>query len=60
MTHLRKMMLGELQRRNYSADTTRNYLRVVADFAKHFGKSPDKLGLNDFEPTKPICCENGS
>ena len=47
MTHLRKMMLEELQRRNYSAITTRNYLRVVADFAKHFGKSPDKLGLNE-------------
>ena len=47
MTHLRKMMLEELQRRNYSADTARNYLRVVADFAKHFGKSPDKLGLNE-------------
>ena len=47
MTHLRKMMLEELQRRNYSADTTRNYLRVVAHFAKHFGKSPDKLGLNE-------------
>ena len=47
MTRLRKMMLEELQRRNYSADTTRNYLRVVADFAKHFGKSPDKLGLNE-------------
>jgi integrase/recombinase XerD len=47
VTRLRKMMLEELQRRNYSADTTRNYLRVVADFAKHFGKSPDKLGLNE-------------
>src|SRR5215472_2667992 len=40
------MMLEELQRRNYSAVTTRNYLRVVADFVKFFGKSPDKLGLN--------------
>jgi site-specific recombinase XerD len=40
------MMLEELQRRNYSAITTRNYLRVVADFAKYFGKSPDKLGPN--------------
>ena len=47
MTRLRKIMLEELQRRNYSATTTRNYLRVVADFAKHFGKSPDKLGLNE-------------
>ncbi len=43
MTRLRKMMLEELQRRNYSEITTRKYLRVVTDFAKHFGKSPDKL-----------------
>jgi hypothetical protein len=28
------MMLEELQRRNNSAITTRNYLRVVAEFAK--------------------------
>jgi integrase/recombinase XerD len=47
VTRLRKMMLEELQRRNYSAITTRNYLRVVADFAKYFGKSPDKLGPNE-------------
>ena len=47
MTRLRKMMLEELQRRNYSQITTRNYLRVVADFARHYGKSPDKLGPNE-------------
>ncbi len=47
MTRFRKMMLEELQRRNYSAITTRNYLRVVADFAKYFGKSPDRLGPNE-------------
>jgi hypothetical protein len=41
VTRLRKMMLEELQRRNYSAITTRNYLRVVSYFAKHFGESPD-------------------
>ena len=46
MTRLRKTMLEELQRRNYSAITTRNYLRVVTEFAKYFGKSPDKLGPN--------------
>jgi integrase/recombinase XerD len=47
MTRLRKMMLEELQRRNYSAITTRNYLRVVTEFARHFGKSPDRLGPNE-------------
>jgi hypothetical protein len=36
-------MLEELQRRNYAKSTIRVYLRVVADFARHFGKSPDKL-----------------
>src|SRR3989442_3662081 len=41
------MMLEELQRRSYSAITTRNYLRVVTEFAKCFGKSPDKLGPNE-------------
>src|SRR5271166_694442 len=38
------MMLEELQRRNYSKRTTRYYLQAVANFARHFGKSPDKLG----------------
>ncbi len=44
MTRLRKMMLEELERRNYSAETTRRYMRFVERFAQHFGKSPDKLG----------------
>jgi integrase/recombinase XerD len=44
VTHLRKMMLEELERRNYSEGTTRRYLRFVERFAQHFGKSPDKLG----------------
>jgi site-specific recombinase XerD len=41
------MMLEELQRRNYSNDTIRHHLRAVEEFAKHYGKSPDKLGLDE-------------
>jgi len=44
MTHLRKMMLEELQRRNYPENTTRCYIRTVEDFARRFNCSPDRLG----------------
>jgi integrase/recombinase XerD len=47
VTHLRKRMLEELQRRNYSEGTTRAYLQAVQQFAVHFGRSPDKLGPDD-------------
>ena len=44
MTHLRKIMLEELQRRHYSEGTTRYYVRHVERFARHFNCSPDRLG----------------
>jgi len=47
VTRLRKMMLEELQRRNYSDNTTRYYLQAVTAFAEHFGKPPDKLGPDE-------------
>jgi hypothetical protein len=37
-------MLEELQRRNYSQETTRAYVRVVEEFARYFHCSPDQLG----------------
>ena len=47
MTRLRKTMLEELQRRNYSQTTVKTYLRPVEDFAKHFRRSPDQLGPDE-------------
>lgn len=44
MTDLRKLMLEELERRNYAATTTIAYLRAVQEFARYFNRSPDQLG----------------
>jgi len=46
MTRLRKMMLDELERRNYTQTTRRAYLLAVEQFAKHYHRSPDQLGLD--------------
>jgi integrase/recombinase XerD len=47
MTKLRQRMLEELQRRNYSPQTIRLYVRHVANFAQHFHRPPDQLGAED-------------
>lgn len=44
MTHLRKLLLEELQRRNYSHETIRSYVHAVEDFARRFNCPPDRLG----------------
>ncbi len=43
MTHLRKMMLEELERRNYAQTTIACYIQAIEDFARHFQRSPDQL-----------------
>ena len=44
MTHLRQLMLEELERRNYAPSTIRAYIRTVEHFARHFHCPPDRLG----------------
>jgi integrase/recombinase XerD len=44
VTHLRKITLEELERRNYTETTTRAYLHAIEDFAHHFNRPPDQLG----------------
>jgi len=44
VTHLRKLMLEELQRRNYSEETIRSYIHGVEDFSRRFNCPPDRLG----------------
>jgi integrase/recombinase XerD len=44
VTRLRKLILDELQRRNYAQNTVRAYIHAIEDFAKYFHRSPDRLG----------------
>lgn len=43
MTHCRRLMLEELQRRNFAPTTVRSYLHAVERFAQHFKCRPDRL-----------------
>lgn len=49
MSPLRKRMLDELQRRNYSQITIDCYLRHVREFASFFGRSLDVLGADEIK-----------
>ncbi len=44
MTHLRKMMLEELERRHYSPHTVRAYIQTIEDLGRFFRRPPDQLG----------------
>lgn len=44
---LRRRMIDDMTLRNLSPATQRSYLHVVTKFSRYFGRSPDRLGLED-------------
>lgn len=44
MSPLRRRMVDDMQIRNLSPQTQGTYVRQVAQFSRHFGKSPEHLG----------------
>ena len=44
MTHLREIMLEELERRNYAQSTIDSYIRTIEHFSHYFNCSPGRLG----------------
>lgn len=44
---LRRRMIDDMMLRNLSPATQRSYLYAVTKFSRHFGRSPDRLGLED-------------
>jgi len=47
MTVLRRRMIEDMRVRNYSLRTVKAYVAAVAKLAKHFGRSPDRLGAEE-------------
>jgi hypothetical protein len=44
---LRRRMIEDVTVRNLSPATQRSYIHAVSKFSRHFGRSPDRLGLED-------------
>ena len=47
MSPLRRRMIEDMMVRNLSPATQQSYLYAVAKFSRHFGRSPDRLGLEE-------------
>ena len=47
MSPLRRRMIEDMTIRNLSPATQRSYVHAVAKFSRYFGRSPDRLGLED-------------
>ena len=51
---LRRRMIEDMTLRNLSVSTQQSYVYAVANFSRHFSRSPDELGLRRYAPTSCI------
>jgi len=55
---LRRRMIDDMMIRNLSPATQQSYLYAVAKFSRHFGRSPDRLGLEEVRAYQLHCARN--
>ena len=51
MSPLRRRMVEDMTIRNLSPATQQSYIHAVSKFSRHFGHSPDRLGLKTSDPS---------
>lgn len=56
---LRRRMIEDMTVRNLSPATQRSYLSAVSKFSRHFGRSPDSLGLEEVHAFQVHLVANG-
>jgi site-specific recombinase XerD len=59
MSPLRRRMIEDMTVRNLSPATQRSYVHAVAKFSRFFGRSPDRLGLEDVRTYQVHLATNG-
>ena len=59
MSPLRRRMIEDMTVRNLSPATQRSYIHAVAKFSRHFGRSPERLGLEDVRAFQVHLVANG-